>query len=406
MPQEINIKDIKKTNKKDNKNIKKNLDEDKDQNIMFDLNFYYRRMDKLITYIDDLNTKIDIKQEELGTIIDKVGEHLKSVDREKILLTIDENIETLDDLIEIAKKYGSQNKLQKYTIDTNILFNIIEPLEKLKNVIGLNDIKNQIVDQIITSLLDIYDEDIMFHTVIKGPPGVGKTMIAKILGELYLKMGILKSNDSNELKFITAKRSDLIGKFLGHTAIKTQELIDKCDGGVLFIDEVYSLGNPEKKDSFSKECIDTLNLNLTEKKNFICIIAGYEAEINECFFNYNPGLKRRFPFMYHIKDYTKSDLRKILISKLSKNDWKFDISIKDNYIDDIIGENFEYFKNYGGDIENLLLKIKIVHGRRVFGKSKDIRKIITKEDLEKGVEKLIQSKDKIIKDEAPFGMYM
>ena len=83
-------------------------------------------------------------------------------------------------------------------------------------------------------------------------------------------MGFLKNNI-----FKMVKRSDLIGQYLGQTSIKTQKVIDEVIGGVLFIDEAYSLGNSEKRDSYSKECLDTINRNLTENGNkFICIIAG------------------------------------------------------------------------------------------------------------------------------------
>ena len=83
----------------------------------------------------------------------------------------------------------------------------------------MNEVKDQIVDQLLSSMQSMYDDDLMFHTVIAGPPGVGKTLLAKVLGKIYLKMGILKGK---ELKFKIARRSDLIGKYLGHTAIKTR----------------------------------------------------------------------------------------------------------------------------------------------------------------------------------------
>ena len=106
-------------------------------------------------------------------------------------------------------------------------------------------------------------------------------------------MGVIKGNKrniygENKYEFKIVKRSDLIGKYLGHTAAKTQKVIDSCKGGVLFIDEAYSLGNPEGRDSFSKECIDTINQNLTENKaNLLCIIAGYKDALDKCFFAYN-----------------------------------------------------------------------------------------------------------------------
>ena len=137
-------------------------------------------------------------------------------------------------------------------------------------------LKKTIFYQLMYFIQNLHDGKLdMLHTIIQGPPGVGKTELGKILCDLYSSLGVLKNK-----KYIIAKRSDLIGGYLGQTAIKTQAFIDKAKGGVLFIDEAYSLGDADKKDSFSKECIDTLNLNLTENKHqMMCIIAGYK----DCF---------------------------------------------------------------------------------------------------------------------------
>ena len=115
------------------------------------------------------------------------------------------------------------------------------------------------------------------HTVIYGPPGTGKTEIAKMMGKIYSKIGIL-----NKGTFKKVTRSDLIAGYLGQTAMKTRDVIKEALGGVLFIDEAYALGNTDKKDIFSKECIDTLCEGLSDnKENLMVIIAGYETELND-----------------------------------------------------------------------------------------------------------------------------
>jgi len=318
---------------------------------------------------------------------------------EEPVKTFDEQINSLEDLINVCKKY--ENDKSRYTIDTKILKRIHKPLKALSETIGMERVKDQVVDHVLCSLLDLYDADQMFHTVIQGPPGVGKTMLAKILGELYSKMGVLKGT---KFSFNIARRSDLVGRYLGHTAKQTQEFIDKCEGGVMFIDEVYSLGNSEKRDSYAKECIDTINLNLTEKKNFICIIAGYPEEIKNCFFAYNSGLKRRFPFVYDVESYTGKQLADIFIGKIEKINWKLDVSKKN--IINFFEKNLKNFPHFGGDIENLILNIKSVHGRRVFGKDAALRKLITLEDINSAFNKLEDSKELMKnKDEPPMFMY-
>mgnify|MGYP003349594333 CR=1 FL=1 len=115
------------------------------------------------------------------------------------------------------------------------------------------------------------------HTVIYGPPGSGKTEVAKIIGRIFSNLGIL-----NKKIFKKVSRNDLVAGYLGQTAIKTKDMIKASLGGVLFIDEAYSLGNSEKRDSFAKECVDTLCEALSEHKhNWMVIIAGYEKDLKE-----------------------------------------------------------------------------------------------------------------------------
>ena len=304
------------------------------------------------------------------------------IEKEKII--IEREINGLQDLLDIIEDYPyDESKI--YNIDLEKLHSIKVPLFKLNSLIGLRELKTNISDQIIYYLQNLHipkkenkiNEDYL-HTALYGPPGTGKTEIAMILGDIFCKMDILKSN-----KFRKVTRSDLIAGYLGQTALKTRDVIKDCLGGVLFIDEAYSLGNAEKRDSFAKECLDTLCESLSNHKNeLMVIIAGYEEELNNCFFSFNPGLRSRFTWNYKINEYSCEELKDIFIKKVNDNGWTISDEIKSKFFED----NKLLFKSFGRDIENFFSKIKIAHSRRVFCLEDREKTKITFRDIEKGLE--------------------
>ena len=299
------------------------------------------------------------------------------------------DIESLIDLMYLGELYDPEDN-KKYNINLKILNDMLQPLQDLQNMVGMKKLKDEVVDQILYYLQDFeLENNNMLHTVIEGPPGCGKTEVSKILSRIYLGMGVVKSD-----YFKAVKRSDLIGKYLGSTAIKTQEVIDevKEKGGVLFIDEAYSLGNEQKRDHFSKECIDTLNQNLTEEKsNFICIIAGYKDELQKSFFSYNQGLERRFPFRFTIEPYEAKELRQIFFRLVEKDSAKWSIKSEKDVPLKFFEKNKQYFKFNGGDMETLFDFTKKSHARRVFCRPKNEKKIIIKSDLDRGMAKFLEN---------------
>lgn len=304
-----------------------------------------------------------------------------------------DEIETLDDLIELCDSDDKTKEIQR-------LRKIRSSLEKLNNMIGMESVKKNIIYQILYFLQNLNQKGDMLHTVITGPPGVGKTELSKVISEIYSELEILPSG-----QIIFARRSDLVGEYLGETAIKTQDVLNSALGGVLVIDECYSLGHPEKRDSYSKECIDTINQFLTEQKeNFCCIICGYEDALKQNFFSQNAGLERRFPWKYNIKDYNNFELFQILKKQIEKEKWKLDNKA---LTPKFFSEHKDLFPNFGGSTEIFFTKCKMAHARRIFhiiGKRKN-KKTINAEDITLGLELFKLNKFKEIEIKAPVGMY-
>jgi hypothetical protein len=242
--------------------------------------------------------------------------------------------------------------------------------------------KNNWTNNSVTDDFALPTKGDFMHTVIYGPPGSGKTEVAKIIGRIFSNLGIL-----NKKIFKKVSRNDLVAGYLGQTAIKTKDMIKASLGGVLFIDEAYSLGNSEKRDSFAKECIDTLCEALSEHKhNWMVIIAGYEKELNDCFFSLNEGLNSRFTWRFKLDPYKPSELKSIYEKQVRDYGWKM---IENDATTEVIPETWfasrmDYFTTYGRDMETLFTKTKIAHSRRVFCLPMSEKKIITFADLENG----------------------
>lgn len=344
------------------------------------------RAKEMQTYTDSVYdlyfTKDYEKKFEEYNDLDKCNEGFKRK-RPKVLakpkkkhIEVNGDINTLEDLINLTEKYPIYEDLT-YDINMKGLHKIKPYLKELITFIGLEELKETVLDQLIYFIHSKSDD--YLHTVLYGPPGTGKTEVAKILGKIYTKLGILEKGT-----FIKVTRSDFVAGYLGQTALKTRKLIEDNIGGVIFIDEAYAMGNEEKRDSFSKEALDTLCEMLSNhKSDLMVIIAGYRKELDSCFFSYNPGLESRFAWQYQIHEYDAKQLSLIFKKKLKDDKWELDKNVANS---DWFDKNMESFKNYGRDVENLFSKCKICHFRRVFGRKEKIH-MITEEDLTKGFEK-------------------
>ena len=302
----------------------------------------------------------------------------------KRAVIIDVKLNNLNDLIELCDKYPISYDVE-YNINMQAIHDIKTPVVELNNMIGMKNLKENVINQIVYFIQSFHQgssNDFM-HTVIYGPPGTGKTEIAKILGKIFSKLGVLKNK-----KFKKVTRSDLIAGYLGQTAIKTKEVVKNSLGGVLFIDEAYSLGNSQKRDSFAKECIDTLCECLSDHKDdLMVIIAGYENELKKCFFEYNKGLDSRFTWRFKTDDYNSTELNLIFQKKVKEIGWSLKKPIKDSWFEN----HKKFFTFYGRDIETLLAKTKIAHSKRVFCLNNKFKKIITLADLNKGFDMFLEN---------------
>ena len=196
-----------------------------------------------------------------------------------------------------------------------------ETLEELDALIGLTTIKKDVREladfvtiQKMRKDLGMKSVPVSLHLVFTGNPGTGKTTVARILAKIYKKIGVLSKG-----QLVEVDRSGLVAGYVGQTALKTQERIKEALGGILFIDEAYSLA--QKDDAFGQEAIDTVLKAMEDHRDdFVVIVAGYTGPM-EKFINSNPGLKSRFNKYIEFPDYTLDELEAIFNLSCKKYDY-------------------------------------------------------------------------------------
>ena len=195
-----------------------------------------------------------------------------------------------------------------------------ELLTELDQLIGLHQVKTQVRKRLNqVNMARKREERGMkvkkpsLHMVFTGNPGTGKTTVARLIGQLYQAMGILETG-----QLVEVGKEDLVARYVGQTAPKTREVLDRARGGVLFIDEAYTLSKYTEKD-FGEEAIDTILRYMENNRDqIVVIVAGYPNEM-EGFLKTNPGLKSRFTTTVHFEDYVLSELMDILELQCGNN---------------------------------------------------------------------------------------
>lgn len=310
--------------------------------------------DHFIQYIKLL----DIKQEEKPLVVDKVKE------------------EVVQDEIEVESEESLED-LQK----------------QLDSMIGLDGVKEQVHSIINELKIDALRKskglkvsNTSKHLVFKGNPGTGKTTIARLLSKIYRELGILAKG-----QLVEVDRSEIVAGYVGQTALKTKEKIDEAMGGILFIDEAYTLAKGEN--DFGQEAIDTLLKAMEDHRDeFIVIVAGYDGPM-ESFLQSNPGLKSRFNEYIHFDDYSEEELFLIFGLLCEQNDFRMDIEAQDtlkSYLNELCNHKPDNFAN-GREMRNLFDKSKKAHSNSLASLNEISDKdLITfkKDDVLKAIEEM------------------
>ncbi|MDG0789948.1 AAA family ATPase [Cohnella ginsengisoli] len=260
-----------------------------------------------------------------------------------------------------------------------------EALLQLDQLIGLDNIKSEIKD--FLSFVEaekereasgISSQKMSMHMAFTGPPGTGKTTVARILGKLLKAAGMLSTG-----QFIEADRSQIIGKFVGHTEDNMKKLLDQADGGVLFIDEAYSL--VKEGNDFGSEAIAVLIKAMEDRRdNLVVILAGYENEMKELMRS-NSGIPSRIPFTFRFPSYSASEMSQIVRSILAEH--QLELSLHASHVLDNLLISIRTFNGNARWGRDFVGKIRMAQVRRIKQSGMAVSQEITEQDIIEAIAK-------------------
>ena len=274
-----------------------------------------------INYIEKYMKQNSIKIDSKSGFKEKLATKSFSEIKEELFnIVIECKIRKIDKITDKVVKDDLKRKYFKNNSDNK------SGLEELNSLIGIDSVKSQVEKIINFVKINKQRRKLpMLHMCFMGNPGTGKTTVARIIGKLFSEMEVLSKDNI----FVEAQRQDLIGEYIGHTAPKTKRVVDSANGGVLFIDEAYSLSPKESGKDYGHECIATLLKEMEDKRDSLCVIlAGYTKEMNELL-KVNPGFDSRIQFKLEFPDYTEEELYKIFKQMAKNENYKIANNVKE-----------------------------------------------------------------------------
>ena len=262
-----------------------------------------------------------------------------------------------------------------------------DPVKQLDGLVGLTQVKSEL--ESLSRFIEISQKrreaglrvaEISYHCVFAGNPGTGKTTVARILAGIYRQLGILSTG-----QLVETDRSGLVAEYVGQTAIKTNKIIDKAIGGVLFVDEAYTLAQGGDND-YGKEAIATLLKRMEDDRDkLVVVLAGYNDEI-EAFINSNPGLRSRFNRYIHFQDYSENELLQIFLLQAKKYEYNLDEAAQDKLRSLLHQKLLNRQKDFGNAryVRNLFERVIENQAVRLSNSpnfNKDLLSAITEEDI-------------------------